>query len=120
MVDSTKHFDISEFDCKCGCGLNLTPQLLVNMLEQLRVLCGYPLRITSGTRCQDHNIAVMGKRNSSHKNGSAADIHCVRSTNRFNILNNAMRLSFNRIGVADTFIHLDIDPTKPPEMLWPY
>ena len=31
-----------------------------------------------------------------------------------------MKVGFNRIGVGNTFIHVDIDPEKPIDVIWTY
>jgi hypothetical protein len=68
------HFAEEEFACRC-CGLVRVNVRLVQMLEQLReCLGGRPVIITSGYRCEEHNRAVGGARNSQHLLGNAADI----------------------------------------------
>jgi hypothetical protein len=36
------------------------------------------------------------------------------------IVGSLLEAGFNRIGIADTFIHVDNDPTKPEEVMWKY
>jgi uncharacterized protein YcbK (DUF882 family) len=107
----TQHFDSSEFACKCGCGYDKISRLLVEKLERARKACGAKFIITSGCRCEKHNAAVGGVANSSHTKGYAADI-ALNDKNRVIIIQ-ALRKEFNRIGIADTFIHVDIDPSLP-------
>lgn len=67
------YFAPSEFDCRCGCGANLTKPKLLDRLSEIRAHFG-PVRITSGTRCAAHNRAIGGAQASRHLTGEAADI----------------------------------------------
>ena len=42
------------------------------------------------------------------------------STDRFKLYDILREVGFNRIGVAKTFIHVDIDKDKSPEVFWVY
>lgn len=70
----SEHFDSEEFACKCGCGYDDIDQNLINVLERLRELAGFPLVISSGCRCPEHNAEVGGVSNSQHVFGKAADV----------------------------------------------
>ena len=103
------HFTDKEMDCGCGCEKTVAPELLVQ-LESLRALIDKPLPVTSGARCITHNQEVGGKQNSWHLKGLAVDIACTESKLRIEIIRNAGKLGFNGIGIAKTFIHLDLRP----------
>jgi len=103
------HFSDKEMDCGCGCGKTVAPELLVH-LEALRALIDKPLSVTSGARCETHNREVGGKQHSWHLKGLAVDISCVDSDLRCEIIRLAALLGFNGIGIARTFIHLDLRP----------
>ena len=53
----------------------------------------------------------------------AVDIACVTSQARFEMVDVAVKY-FRRIGIAGehlgNFIHLDVDPYKPPDVIWTY
>lgn len=49
-------------------------RLVLNTLEPLRELCGHPIQVTSGFRCEALNKAVGGVPNSQHVKGEAVDI----------------------------------------------
>ena len=120
----SRYFKDSEFACKCGCGLNAIDPWLIHELDELRIMCGFPFVITSGCRCEEHNRAVGGSENSAHtpqNDGKckAADISIDNSTKRHNFLRHAMR-RFNRVGIAKTFIHVDMDKDKPQGVTWLY
>ena len=73
--DDIKYFKKSEFDCKCGCGLNNIDLKLVNILDEIREYFGKPCIITSGCRCQKYNDSLKGSiKNSKHVQGKACDI----------------------------------------------
>ena len=74
MGDLSKNFSRSEFECKCGCGEAEVSPLLIEKLHRIRDYTGEPVRITSGGRCETHNAAVGGAKNSQHLLGLAADI----------------------------------------------
>lgn len=49
-------------------------RLVLNVLEPLREICGHPIQVTSGFRCEALNKAIGGVSNSQHIRGEAADI----------------------------------------------
>jgi hypothetical protein len=63
---------------------------------------------------------VGGSENSSHLRGFAADIHVASNSTRYVILEALLNVGFNRIGIADTFIHVDADPIKTKNVIWTY
>lgn len=86
---------------------------LIKKLQKLRDILGFPLIITSGMRSAEHNKKVGGSPNSRHLTGEAIDIACVDSEKRYKILTAAAQMNcWGGIGVADTFIHLDIRPVS--------
>ena len=114
-----KHFKPSEFCCKCGCcSCDVHPQL-VAALDLARAKAGVPFKISSGFRCQEYNKAVGAKTTSSHTRGLAADVAFENGHQGIVILKALVPL-FDRIGVGNGFIHVDIDPDKPSPTLWTY
>ena len=117
----SKYFKITEFECKCGCGLNNIDNELLIVLEQARHLAGVPFKINSGCRCKKHNDSLPNSSpTSSHVKGLAVDIKCDNDEQRFYIINGLMQAKFLRIGIAKTFIHADIDNTKNDNRIWIY
>jgi len=51
-------------------------RLLAQGLEQVRMLIGLPLEISSGYRCPELNMRVGGANTSQHTKGQAADFTC--------------------------------------------
>lgn len=115
------YFKSSEFDSpdKPGSG-ELMKFDLLQKLNRARGFAGIPFVITSGYRTPEHNAKVGGVPGSSHCKGLAVDIACNTSAARFQIVNSLMMAGFNRIGIGNTFIHVDCDPEKAPGVIWTY
>lgn len=101
------HFTTDELHCPCGCGMRVVPKLVVT-LEALRELCGFPLKINSGARCEVHNKKIGGRPKSKHLKGIAADIAIKDAKQGRVIIHHAEKLGFMGIGTANTFIHVDL------------
>jgi len=103
----TDHFSREEFSCPC-CSGNKIDYIFVGKLEELRIAYGKPLVINSGYRCRDHNAAIGGAAKSKHISGIAVDLKVMTGKERFEILRLALQLGFTGIGIANSFVHLDI------------
>jgi len=119
----TKNFQHSEFACNCGCGQMPDPndlefKMLVAKLQNVRDECGFPLHITSGYRCPKQNKKVGGVKDSSHLAGLAVDIAVESDFTRLLFLRSAVKY-FGRIGIANKYIHVDVDVTK-DDAIWVY
>ena len=114
-----KHFRLEEFACPC-CGMAQMDGNFLLMIDQAREIAGVPFTITSGYRCEKHNRAVGGVASSSHLTGKAADISTAGSGDRFAIVDAAMGVGFNRMGMRKDFIHVDNDCSKAQCKLWLY
>ena len=116
-----KHFKPAEFACKCGCGRGPAEmhEQLVTALDMARRESGVPFVVASAYRCQKHNANVGGVEDSAHTKGLAVDIATFGSEHRAKVLTVLMRY-FNRVGVHRSFIHVDLDPDKPANVVWVY
>lgn len=114
------YFKRSEFECRCGCGLNNINDELVQGLTAARVHAGVPFIITSAARCPEHNRKSGGSASSSHLTGHAVDIKAISAAQRMLIVNSLLAAGFNRIGIARGFVHVDNDDTKSVGVLWLY
>ncbi len=113
------NFKRSDFACSC-CGKEKMKDNTLLKLQAARTIADVPFIISSGYRCNKHNVEVGGKSSSSHLGGYAVDMVVDGSRARFKILD-ALRLSgFNRIGVGKNFIHIDNDPEKSGNVIWLY
>lgn len=75
--DLLPELTLKEFKCSCkhpDCTRTLILYSTLKSFEKLRNRYNKPIRITSGFRCQKHNLDVGGKFNSYHKIGAAIDI----------------------------------------------
>ena len=92
----------------------------IKKLTAARMLTKSSFSINSGYRSLYHNILIGGKSDSSHLRGLACDIEVTNSRNRHNILTSLLKVGFNRIGIGKNFIHVDIDLSKSPRVVWVY
>lgn len=92
----------------------------LNKLDEARERAGIPFVINSAYRSPEHNAKIGGKPNSSHIKGLAVDISVTNSRQRFIVLNALLEVGFTRIGIADTFIHVDLDNEKSKDVIWTY
>ena len=122
MAKLSKNFDSSEFACKCGCGYDIPDPELIRMLQTARDLYGKPITITSGCRCIKHNAVSGGTPNSAHIQGKAADIATPTGADRYLLIKALLASGFHRIGInfKKSFIHADIDGTKPSPTIFSY
>ena len=90
----------------------------VERLDILRHRCGFPFTITSGYRDKSHPVEASKAKGGRHTQGIAADIAVTNSVERYIIINIAMRMGFNGIGIAGNFIHVDDRNTAP--VVWVY
>ena len=117
-----KYFAKAEFACQYSGENEITDALLLK-LDELREQCGFPFVITSGYRSLSHPIERAKKTNTgTHPQGIAADIKVRDGVQRFKIVEEAIKLGFTGVGVANTFVHVDIralDTNESPVM-WCY
>ena len=102
---------------------NIEDNMDVNFLAKLdeaREYANIPFIINSAYRSPEHNAKVGGKPGSSHIKGLAVDISAKDSRTRFLILDALFAVGFTRIGIADSFIHVDSDIDKSQNVIWTY
>ena len=120
MRRKIKHFSESEFTCNgVECYDLMSDELLIS-LEVARTIAGIPFHINSSWRDKVTNERVGGKPNSAHTRGTAVDIACANSSDRYTIIDSCMAAGFTRIGIAKTFIHVDVDEDLPNCVIWTY
>jgi hypothetical protein len=82
---------------------------------------GFPLSLPLDT---DRLLTVLklrrlkGSKAGTHAQGIAADIRIHSGAEGFVIVSKAIKMGFRGIGVAKTFIHLDVRKTMP--VIWSY
>ena len=121
-----RFFNYTEFDSpdELGSGKQMSEKIL-DMLDLAREKFDKPIKITSGFRTKAYNKDLKARgykasSKSSHLKGLAVDIQCNNSKDRFEIVDILLDVGFNRIGIANTFIHADIDEDKPSHVIWTY
>jgi uncharacterized protein YcbK (DUF882 family) len=92
----------------------------LKLLDEAREVAEIPFVINSAYRTPEHNAKIGGSLNSSHLKGLAVDISVTNSTQRFIVLNALISVGFTRIGISDTFIHVDLDKDKSQQVIWTY
>lgn len=119
--DKWPSFLREEFDSKDlpGSGDLMDPGFMYH-LQQARTKAQIPFVIVSGYRTKAHNQKVGGVPDSAHTHGLAADISTKTSHERLVILKALIETGFDRIGIANSFIHVDIDNNKAPMVAWLY
>jgi len=129
----TKNFSLSEF-LKSNTATRLDiaeqfnpPQLvldnitkLANQLQIARDYFGEPMVFSSGYRCLKLNKAVGGVANSAHTSGMAVDIEFTTEAHAKKLIEALIKAGFKRIGLGWSFIHVDIDMSKPNPACWLY
>ena len=113
------YFKTDEFKCPC-CDKVKVSGWLIHLLNKVRTGLGKPMVVNSGYRCKKHNEKVGGKENSAHRRGTAADIKCTNSQDRYLLIQLALLSGFRRVGIDGDFIHLDVDEELPQRCLWIY
>ena len=88
-------------------------------LDKAREYAGIPFVINSAYRSPEHPESIKNP-TSSHIKGLAVDIKANNSRTRYKVLEALIHVGFNRIGIADTFIHVDDDKDKSSNVVWTY
>ena len=114
-----EHFTPDEFKCPC-CGKVRIDSDLLLLLERVRVNLSRPIVITSGYRCPTYNAKIGGVPNSAHVYGYAVDIRVKSSQERYSFVSQFLKEGIRRMGIGANFIHIDIDPNKPQDVIWTY
>ena len=115
----SKYFVWSEFDSPDlpGSGYdNMKPETM-SALVLARQYTQIPFIINSAYRTAAHNAKVGGVPNSAHTKGYAVDVS-TRGKDDKKMLDAFLRFGFKRIGVYNTFIHVDKDPNLPQNVAW--
>jgi hypothetical protein len=88
-------------------------------LDEAREYANIPFIINSAYRGPEHPLSIKNP-SSSHIKGLAVDIGAKDSRTRFLIVDALLAVGFSRIGIADSFIHVDSDLDKSQNVIWTY
>lgn len=107
------HFAESEFACH-HCGVIKVARELIDRLERLRDLVGWPINILSGYRCEPYNKSIGGAERSYHVCGMAADIWWD-GRNVGEMAHWVRHAGFGGVGSyrsSGGFVHADLGPVR--------
>ena len=108
-----RYFSRMEFACRCGkCGgfpVEMDPGLL-RQADDLREMLGSAIHVSSGVRCNPHNVAVGGVANSRHLLGKAMDFRAEGFT-AAQTLAQVKKLPNIRYAYAidNQYVHMDVE-----------
>lgn len=112
-----RYFKLSDFDCQ-ETGNNEMSEEFLEKLDDLRHECGFPFIITSGYRDPSHSIEARKAKAGTHARGIASDIRINNGNEAYDIIKNAQSMGFTGIGLAKSFVHVDIRQGMP--VIWSY
>ncbi len=112
-----KYFKPEEFNCTVT-NHNEMDSAFLEKVDELRELCAFPFVITSGYRDPTHPEEAKKDKPGTHSRGIACDIRVHNGAEKYTLVQNAMKLKFGGIGIANTFIHVDSRDTTP--VIWSY
>ena len=113
-----EYFDKSEFN-----NFEMMDEKLLSMLDKMRGIYGYSIKITSDYRSPEHPIEAAKEQPGEHAYGAAVDIESVGGGKTFRLVKAAIEVGFTRIGISRKkgFIHLGIGyPGAPEKTIWTY
>ena len=100
----------------------MDPALLI-MLDNLREVYGYPIKLTSTYRSPEHPIEAKKAKPGEHAHGAAVDIACVGGEATYKLVKAAIEVGFTRIGISrkNNFVHVGVGyEGAPPITIWTY
>ena len=113
----SQFFKDEEFQCKCdylACidSYQYMSEGFLQLLFKVRSQIDFPLVITSGYRCKQHNKDVGGVPHSAHTKGLAVDVRITSPLDRYELIEQLVYhgLSF---GVYSNFIHIQLKRGDP-------
>ena len=120
FFDKTQFFKTSEFACQCtnkDCKEQRIHKDIISKLNSLRKEINEPIMVTSGFRCEKHQIALRNSgvntvvaKKSTHELGDAVD--CRPTRMRISDFLTFCAKQFEAIGIAKSFLHLDLRTGK--------
>jgi uncharacterized protein YcbK (DUF882 family) len=113
-----KYFNESEFK-----EFDKMDRALLIMLDNLREVYGYPIKLTSTYRSPEHPIEARKVKPGEHAYGAAVDIACVGGEATYKLVKAAIEVGFTRIGISrkNNFVHVGVGyEGAPPITIWTY
>ncbi len=122
-MNKAKYFKDAEFRrCNPSCTIDQMQPGFLALLDAIRERAGIPLVLNSAYRSREYERSKGRSGNSAHTMGLAVDIRCYSTATRWRIVKAAMELGVTRIGIGDTFVHIDTGESRglPPCVIWTY
>lgn len=117
---SDKGLDTLDFSTAVPpCGITEMDADFTDKLLIAQKMLGEKFRINCGYRSKEWDLSKGRNGLSSHCKGLAVDIHTPNHLYRLWLLVALLFAGFDRIGIAENFIHVDMDSEKVPS-LWLY
>lgn len=111
----------ADFDrCDPPCKIEDMDHHTMQQFDQAREIAGIPFVVNSAFRTRQHELSQGRDGTSSHTTGTAMDLKINNARERFLIINALLQTGFTRIGIAQTFIHADLDGSKVQKVKWIY
>lgn len=118
---TAKYFKESEFaGCSPACSLQDMQQDMMDKLDLARGIAGIPFVLNSAYRSPEWEQSKGRSGEGAHTHGCAVDIRCTSDLARHTIVRACMAAGFTRIGIGKTYIHVDDDATRTPNVMWHY
>lgn len=118
-ADIWPDFKPIEIACRCSCQEIYIDHEAMDAIQRFRDLLGWPVRISSGHRCERHNREVGGEPHSVHLR-LAFDVELM-GYSRGSVLALAEDAGFKRFGLMEHTIHLDTHPVDATHArMWTY
>ena len=116
-----QYFSVSEFrKCTPSCSIEQMDGAFLDLLDAIRERAGIPLVLNSAYRSAAYERAHGRAGTSAHCAGRAVDIRCRTSANRYKIVKAALECGVRRIGIAQTYIHIDNADDHAQDVIWDY
>jgi len=120
-MKTAKYFTEKEFNNSTpSCSMQDIDQTTLDMLDKARELAGIPFKINCAYRTRNWDLSKGRSGRSAHTEGKAVDIHCGTSSAKFIIIDALLKVGFNRIGIATTFVHVDNSAILPQNVIFTY
>lgn len=108
-----RYFNEEEFKKAVpACSIENMDIAFMNKLDSARHLANKPFVILSAYRNEGWEKLMGRSGTSSHTKGVAVDIRCNNSPDRLKIVDALLKVGFRRIGIYESFIHVDNDQDK--------
>ena len=121
-MKQARYFKDAEFKkCTPPCSIEDMDEDFLYMLDAIRHTAGIPLVLNSAYRSVQYEKSKGRSGSGAHTYGMAVDIRCTSGVNRLKIIEAAIKCGIVRIGIAKTYIHVDIgERVGLPANIWTY